>query len=277
MAPDSVKSEVIANRTRAASIAFGLAAIPALFLPLSYIFMCGWAVTNIIFPATSGNYTEVHPIGISILIVMAGYYGTLVQWPFYLLWAAFSKELNLRLKLLWVVILVLFNMFAIPYFLYCKYRGITKSAIINNIGVDWLRQFFDANSLTPLQDLQHADYKRHNIRLTWVSIIFLILLSCSIYWNLNLFMENIFLRSTRNNWAELAGSSLANKDFLKGQIGFYQIDAEHKASTVINTSDGYPVKAWPKISNGYLNSDSQFIDNYNKTMSQLIKSKNDSK
>lgn len=277
VASDSVKSEVTANHTSAASIAFGIAAIPALFLPFSYIFMCAWAVINIIFPAASGNYTEAHPIDLSLLILGGGYYGTLIQWPFYMIWVAFSKELNWRLRLVWIVILFLFNMFAIPWFLYCKYRGITKTIIVNNVGLHWLRAWLEKDALPLSRSLQEADFKQHNIGFVRLLITMGLLLSVLFYVNYKLLIGNLVLRSTEKEWAVIAGDSLANKDFAKGQISFYEIDLVDKAGTVIKARDGYPVKAWFQVFNGYEESSPAFIDAYNKTMLRLIKSKDASK
>ena len=52
---------------------------------------------------------------------------TILQWPVYMTWTLFSRELPWRLRLSWVAILTLLNMLAFPAFLYAKYKHKTRS------------------------------------------------------------------------------------------------------------------------------------------------------
>ncbi len=267
MAAEHLKAAFRPERSKATSVAFALAAIPALFLPFSYLFLFVWVVVNIAPHIISGNYPETPNNSIFPVIVGAGYYGTLIQWPFYFLWAALSSELNWRSRLLWIVVLFFLNMFAIPYFLYCKYRGTTKSVITDSIKIEWLRRYFDENAPARPEEMIQAEYKRSNIRMLRSLVVVTVLLFASAYWNAHLLIDNFYLRNTRDNWARLGGTNFAYKSFSKGEIYFYQTDATHKANAVINTRDGYPVKAWPQSDP---ESDAAFVDNFNKTMIQLI-------
>jgi len=271
VAAEHLKAEFRPERSKATSVAFALAAVPAIFLPFSYLFLFVWVVVNLAPHLFSGNYPETPNNDIVFpVIVGGGYYGTLIQWPFYFLWAALSSELNWRARLLWIVVLLFFNMFAIPYFLYCKYRGTTKSVITDSIKIEWLRRYFDENAPARPEETVQADYKKSNIRMLRLLVGAIVLLSISAYWNIHLLVDNWYLRSTRDNWASLGGANLASKIFSKGEIYFYQTDATHKTNTVINTRDGYPVKAWPQTDP---DSDAAFVDNFNKTMIQLIGSR----
>ena len=76
-------------------------------------------------------------------IVVAGFYGTLFQWPFYFFWAARSSQLTFRVRLLWIVVLFLLNMFAIPWFLFCMYRGTAQTELTRGIRRESIRRFFE--------------------------------------------------------------------------------------------------------------------------------------
>ncbi len=91
---------------------FLLAAVPALFLPVSYVVIVATGIS-------SG--APVHSVPVS-LIGFLGLFGTAIQLPVYLLWVIISGELSLKQKLIWGSVLLLINMFGIPLFLYAKYR-----------------------------------------------------------------------------------------------------------------------------------------------------------
>lgn len=99
------------------------AVIPAGYLPFSYLFMVVWVILGAIFgydiTPSNGSFTW--------WILVLGLLGTFVQWPIYTLWALLSKDITLRLKVGWILLLIFLNMFAIPYFLYCKYKKNTGS------------------------------------------------------------------------------------------------------------------------------------------------------
>jgi hypothetical protein len=110
------------KNTRQRNILYAAAAIPALYLPFSYIVMAIWIFISVGRSSDDPNFVR--------SICNVGMYLTFIQWPFYLVWAACSRELTIRLRVLWMVVLFLLNMFAMPWFLYCKYKGTTQTAFL---------------------------------------------------------------------------------------------------------------------------------------------------
>jgi hypothetical protein len=100
-------------------VGYAIAAVPAGFLPLSYIIAVG------AFFLLTAHKGAVEPFpapgGPLYWIVVGGLWGTALQWPIYVCWALASRELGLRSRLWWVAVITLLNMFGIPWFLYCKY------------------------------------------------------------------------------------------------------------------------------------------------------------
>jgi hypothetical protein len=127
-----------------AKVAFALAAVPAVFLAVSYVVMCGFAVCVVI-PTLmrGGSGPKPGEFPAVVWILRAGLYATLFQWPFYLAWAACSRELTARLRVLWLAYLILMNMFAMPWFLYCKYRGTTQTAVSRTMRHKHVRKWFE--------------------------------------------------------------------------------------------------------------------------------------
>jgi hypothetical protein len=109
---------------------FIFAAIPAGYLPFSYLFMVVWFLLGVIigYDITPSNGS------FSWWILSLGLWGTFVQWPIYALWILLSKDITLRLKVGWILLLIFLNMFAIPYFLYCKYKQNTGPGFIKLFG-----------------------------------------------------------------------------------------------------------------------------------------------
>ncbi len=103
------------------------AGIPAFYLPIIYIIMISYAFYKIF---TGG---VIAPEENSFLYIAStiGINATLIQWPIYILWIFLSKEFTIRLKLAWVITLVFLNMFAIPTFLYLKYKKRAHISFIN--------------------------------------------------------------------------------------------------------------------------------------------------
>lgn len=132
--------EFMKNNSKKTQTIYSILAIPAIILPISYCLMALWVITSI-FPSVITGETAELPDKLRI-ILLVGIYGTFIQWPIYALWVALSKELSFRLKLLWWLVLFFLNMFAIPWFLYCKYKGTTRTAIIKIIKRKPIRQFF---------------------------------------------------------------------------------------------------------------------------------------
>lgn len=119
-----------------------LAAVPAGYLPLSYFALLCYVLVNL----ACGVYIELVKGSLMWWIAWLGIWGTFVQWPFYIVWAFSSRELTLRLRLAWVFALVILNMLAIPYFLYCKYRGKTKEGLIGGLRDGALRSYLEGSS-----------------------------------------------------------------------------------------------------------------------------------
>jgi len=126
--PPSTDESLSQARAPRRRLLYALAAIPAGFLPLCYVSV----VIGVVFLML--RYGPDVPEGAPILRVLgpvgiAGVGATLVQWPVYIVWAATSRELSVGQRVVWILILVLLNMFAMPWFLYCKYRGTTSAAL----------------------------------------------------------------------------------------------------------------------------------------------------
>jgi len=123
--PDETLREADVPRRR---LLYALAAIPAGFLPLCYLCVAVGVVFLML------RYGLDLPEGAPILRVLgpvgiAGIGVTLVQWPVYIVWAATSRELSVGQRVVWILILVVLNMLAMPYFLYCKYKGRAAAAL----------------------------------------------------------------------------------------------------------------------------------------------------
>jgi hypothetical protein len=134
----------VSKHSPRARLAFALAAIPAGFLPVSYLVMAGFVLMRV-FPALmrGDRNQEVLDAPLVMWICQVGFYGTLIQWPFYLAWAACSRELTVRLRMLWMAHIFLLNMFAMPWFLYCKYRGTTGTALTQGLRHKRVKEWFE--------------------------------------------------------------------------------------------------------------------------------------
>jgi len=105
---------------------YALAAIPAGYLPLVYFLGIGCYLTSLI----AGIDHHLHGRCVWWWILWIGIYATFIQWPFYLLWVLVSKELSVKLRIVWIVIIVVGNMLTMPWFLWCKYRRRTREALL---------------------------------------------------------------------------------------------------------------------------------------------------
>lgn len=114
-----------------------VAAVPAGFLPLVYV----WMILNVFWGVATG--TDISPTEGTVFwwCGWVAIYATLAQWPFYFAWAAISRELTNRQRIAWVIVIFLLNMFAMPWFLWCKYRTNTRNGLLGLIGPKWLRQY----------------------------------------------------------------------------------------------------------------------------------------
>jgi len=108
-----------------------MAAFPAGFLPASYALLA----IHILLAAVPAQGGWLWWIGVVAIWL------TLIQWPFYFLWVAISPELSVRQKVGWGVIILLGNMFAMPYFLWCKFRRRTVPGLLAIIGRQRIQQY----------------------------------------------------------------------------------------------------------------------------------------
>ena len=118
---------------------FLVAAIPACFLPASYVVL----VIHVIVSIVRGAEIRPDEGGWLWWISTIAIWMTVIQWPFYLLWVAVSTELSFRQKAGWGVVIFLLNMFAMPYFLWCKFRRTTVSGLLAIIGRQRLRDHLE--------------------------------------------------------------------------------------------------------------------------------------
>ncbi len=130
-------------------LGFAVAAVPALFMPVSYVFIVGWTVGELISSCSQGNPALREPAGILLWIGWGGIYANFLQWPLYFAWAAMSRELTWRQRWLWMACIFLLNMFAMPWFLYCKYRGTTSTALTKCIRHQCVRSWFEKKPQAP--------------------------------------------------------------------------------------------------------------------------------
>ncbi len=77
---------------------------------------------------------------------------TFAQWPFYFLWVGLSRELTLRQKSAWWIVMFSGNMVAMPYFLWCKYRRKTVDGLLSVIGRKRIRNYFGGTTEELEQD-----------------------------------------------------------------------------------------------------------------------------
>ncbi|HRQ88317.1 MAG TPA: DUF3293 domain-containing protein [Bacteroidia bacterium] len=120
-----------------------LAAGPAFFLPFAYLVTVGWLVVYAL-PAAYDGQRVPEPEGWIYGVASSGFYALAVQWPVYAVWMVITKRLTFRLKLLWLGVLVIFSLVAIPWFLVAMFRGTEKIELLRFIRRRSVRRFFAA-------------------------------------------------------------------------------------------------------------------------------------
>lgn len=125
--------------TRRTAMFLGLA-LPAGYLPVAYLALAVHVLVAGVTGADVGvtEHTTLWHIG-TVAIVL-----TLVQWPFYFIWVGLSRGLSFRQKAAWWIVILVLNMFAMPYFLWCKYRNRSAEGLISMIGRERLRDYLKA-------------------------------------------------------------------------------------------------------------------------------------
>jgi hypothetical protein len=132
----------VPRRSRVSTLAYLLAAIPALFLPISYIVLVGWVIVDFTLALVTDNWAFELP-EILKTIGWVAIYATFIQLPPYIAWAALSNHLTTRARILWTIILFIGNMFAIPWFLYCQYTRTAQTALISNARNGSMRRYIE--------------------------------------------------------------------------------------------------------------------------------------
>ena len=120
---------------------YALAAVPAYFLPFAYFVTVGWLVVDGL-PAAYQGEEMPEPDEWLYDVTRKGFHALMIQWPIYLVWILFTRRLTLRLRLLWTGVLVVFSLFAIPWFLTAMFRRTEKVELIRFIRRRNVRKFF---------------------------------------------------------------------------------------------------------------------------------------
>ncbi len=130
---------------------YALAAGPALFLPFAYFVTVGWLVVYGLPAAYQGEYLP-EPEEWFYTVTRRGFYALMIQWPIYLVWILWTRRLTRRLRLLWAGVLLVFSLFAIPWFLWAMYRGTEKIELIRFIRRRSVRRWFAKGLVGELPD-----------------------------------------------------------------------------------------------------------------------------
>lgn len=112
--------------SKRARIALTLLGIPTFFLLLIYVVVAVAALLCLIFDWDIPDYELLDPVVVVIVEVVF-----FVTWAIYFLWAIFTRQYTWKEKLVWVLLIFLFNVIGMPYFFVVmvrKYKGIKWSA-----------------------------------------------------------------------------------------------------------------------------------------------------
>lgn len=115
-------------RSKFAKVLFGLASIPAFFLPIALLILVLWPLLS---AAISGSFVDPKSLRFALVLTWSGLaklfvYVDVVQLPIYIVWSLCSRELTWRHRVNWAGFLYVLNAFTIPWFLYTKYAGTTS-------------------------------------------------------------------------------------------------------------------------------------------------------
>lgn len=120
---------------------YTIAAIPALFLTFAYLITIAWLIVYAL-PAAYRGDPNPEPGKWFYSISHYGMYALAIQWPLYLGWAALTRDLTARMKALWIGVLLVFNVFAMPWFLYAKFQDSVATEPMRFIRRRSARRFF---------------------------------------------------------------------------------------------------------------------------------------
>ncbi|HLX95657.1 MAG TPA: hypothetical protein VKU37_07925 [Verrucomicrobiae bacterium] len=210
--------------SRRAKLMYAIAAVPAAFLPFSYVVGVISVVFWIIIPEHMGGSgaSESKPTGIVDFIIFAGLWGTVIQWPVYLLWAALSREMTIRVRLLWMGVIVLLNMFGMPWFLYCKYQGTTRTALAPRF---------------------QPEYMNHPRKLKIIIVVLIVGIFALLGFLGHLLAQNMMWKSEVESLAEYEGATRASHDFQSGKLRLFVISGERDGTKYSGTNAG-PFEIW---------------------------------
>lgn len=135
-------------------LGYGLAAVPAFFLPFAYLIAVGWLCAYALPASYHGE--EIPASGDRFLVVTrAGFHALVVQWPIYLAWVLVTRRLTPRLRLLWGGVMVVFSLFAIPWFLFAMWRRSERVELLRYIRRPSVRHYFAKGLREDLPPMRH--------------------------------------------------------------------------------------------------------------------------
>lgn len=149
-------------------IGYGLAALPAFFLPFAYLIAVGWLCAYALPASYHGE--EIPESGDRFLVVTrAGFHALVVQWPIYFVWVLVTRRLTPRLRLLWGGVMVVFSLFAIPWFLFAMWRRSERIELLRFIRRPSVRHYFAKGLREDLPPMRHHldlpdEYRRVRFR-----------------------------------------------------------------------------------------------------------------
>jgi hypothetical protein len=121
-------------------IIYGIAAIPAGYLPLTYIGL----ILHFSYCIISNTQVEFVEATVMWWFGYVAIWATLIQLFFYFIWICISSEFTQKQKYAWNIAMFLGNMFIIPYFLWCKYQNKTVSGLLYLVGNKKLRKYLES-------------------------------------------------------------------------------------------------------------------------------------
>ncbi len=131
------------------TLGYVAAAVPACFVTFAYFITVGWLVVYGV-PAWYGQEPMPDEDDWFYRVSQYGFYALIIQWPAYIGWAALTKRLTVRLKVLWIGVLLVFSVFSIPFFLLSMWRRTELTDLIRFIRRRDVRRYFAAGIVEEL-------------------------------------------------------------------------------------------------------------------------------
>jgi hypothetical protein len=139
-----------------------------------------------------------------------------------LLWAALSRELTIRGRFLWIGVIILLNMFGMPWFLYCKYHGTAQTVLAPRVPPEYMN-----------------NPKKLKIVIVALVVGIFVLLGFLGY----LLIQNMMWKSEVESLAEYEGATWASHDFGSAKLRLFVISGELDSPKYSGTNDG-PFEIW---------------------------------